>query len=145
MKRYSTGFTLIELMIAVAIIGILAAVALPVYQGNVVKSQLTRAVSELAKYKSAFEVQTLNSATVENDDLGYVRSNLVVGAGDIGVLNPDGTGHIQVTIGGESHDNITGVVIRFERAPEGSWQCFIDKSAAANWVDAYRPNGCAVI
>lgn len=145
MRNQSTGFTLIELMIVVAIIAILAAVAVPAYQSSVVKSQLNRAVGELAAYKSAFEVQVNNSGSVENETLGYVRSDLVVGAGDIGVVNPDGTGHIEVTMGGKSHPNLAGVVIRFERSAAGIWQCFIDKSASVDWVGAYRPKGCNVI
>lgn len=145
MRKQSTGFTLIELMVVVAIIAILAAVAIPAYQSNVVKSQLNRAVGELAAYKSAFEVQVTSSGVVENETLGYVRSDLVMDAGDIGVMNPDGTGHIEVTIGGKSHLNLAGVVIRFERSAAGIWQCLIDKSASVDWVGAYRPNGCDVI
>ena len=42
----SKGFTLIELMIVVAIIGVLAAVSIPLYQNYVAKSQITAAISE---------------------------------------------------------------------------------------------------
>ena len=52
-------------MIVVAIIGLLAAVAIPLYQGNLLKSQVNRAVSELGTYKSVFEIQVASGGTVK--------------------------------------------------------------------------------
>jgi type IV pilus assembly protein PilA len=55
-KKAQAGFTLIELMIVVAIIGILAAVAIPAYQDYVAKSKFAAALAEVAPGKTGFEV-----------------------------------------------------------------------------------------
>jgi type IV pilus assembly protein PilA len=55
-KKAQAGFTLIELMIVVAIIGILAAVAIPAYQDYVAKSKFAAALAEIAPGKTGFEV-----------------------------------------------------------------------------------------
>jgi type IV pilus assembly protein PilA len=53
MKRVQQGFTLIELMIVVAIVGILAAIALPAYQDYVVRSKMSETEAALAACKTS--------------------------------------------------------------------------------------------
>ena len=58
MKSVQKGFTLIELMIVVAIIGILAAVAIPAYQDYTIKSKVTEASNLVAGVKQAIAEQS---------------------------------------------------------------------------------------
>lgn len=146
MQQSQKGFTLIELMIVVAIIGILAALSAPVYQGFLEKSQINRAVSELGTYRTAYETSLSNNETVNNQALGYVPSALTTGdmATEIATTNADGSGHLQVTLGGRVQGGLAGLIVRFERTPDGEWSCLLDESAASGWEASYAPAGCNV-
>ena len=76
MKKVQQGFTLIELMIVVAIIGILAAVALPAYQDYTVRSR----VSELAILGSSMKATV--SENIANNG-GVIKAGMCAGVTDL--------------------------------------------------------------
>ena len=89
MKRVQQGFTLIELMIVVAIVGILAAIALPAYQDYIIRSKMSEAEAAIAACKTSVAefVSSRNAWPADETTAGcstsqtqYVASLSVTGA-----------------------------------------------------------------
>ena len=143
MKKVQQGFTLIELMIVVAIIGILAAIAIPQYQTYIAKTQVTRAMGEAGSIKTAVEACILEGkltvgAAAGNCDPQATSSSILrvadVNAGFttpgvpvvLGTLTGNGGDTITATFGGSAAAQLVGKKVIWTRASTGSWACSSD-------------------
>lgn len=158
-KQIQKGFTLIELMIVVAIIAILAAIAIPQYQNYVARSQVSRVMGETSAVKTAIEDCKLNNKPAAECFIGWTQSNLVGAAGGAsggtsgssstaastgqGGLKVEGyetnTPKVVATFGQNAASVLQAGTkkLGWTRSEDGSWSCKTD-------VDAkFRPTGCA--
>ena len=94
MKRIQRGFTLIELMIVVAIIGILAAVAIPAYQDYTIRAKVTEAFSLASAAKVAVSETFQTMSAFDLTKSGWTAPNATVNVASIAIT--DATGVITV-------------------------------------------------
>jgi type IV pilus assembly protein PilA len=125
-KKAQAGFTLIELMIVVAIIGILAAVAIPAYQNYVAKSKFTAALSEVAAGKTGFDVKLNDGETISApEQVGLAAATAPTTNCKFGATGSTLTCKIQ---GGPA--TVKDKTITLTRGADGAWSCGSDLDAA---------------
>lgn len=154
MKKIQQGFTLIELMIVVAIIGILAAIAIPAYQDYTIRSQVTEGLSLASAVKtSVAEVYADEGAWPANlAEAGITNSP--VGKYVTGIAVDNGT--IVVTYGDQANNNINGDTLSLKPYLSANndvvWVCgnkvapgaLVDSSGAVDTSldEKYMPSNC---
>jgi type IV pilus assembly protein PilA len=154
MTSTQRGFTLIELMIVIAIIGILAAIAIPQYQTYVAKSQVVRAMGEASYVKDVID-QCLNQGKtviglgVTQCDPQAAGSNILTGASQGTALPPGFIGGVPfvnvgppisvvATFGNNALPLLQGgPTVVWTRDASGSWAC-----SSPLVGNTYKPVGC---
>jgi type IV pilus assembly protein PilA len=130
-KKAQAGFTLIELMIVVAIIGILAAVAIPAYQDYVAKSKFAAALAEIAPGKTGFEV-ALNDGLTPS----LASTSLPAGSASIGIQGTNANTTVALTVGATAAANnvITGTIVGGATSVAGKTITLTRTAADGKWA-----------
>ena len=116
-KKLQKGFTLIELMIVVAIIGVLSAIAIPAYQDYVKKSEVASAVATLKSLITPAELYYQENGDLETTTSLSSALGILSDSTKIGTISIPATNQIQLAL-----ESISGANVSITRGA-GGWAC----------------------
>lgn len=144
LKQVQKGFTLIELMIVVAIIGILAAIAIPAYQDYTIRAQVTEGLNLASDLKAAIGELYADRGTgddIDSGNLGIPEASYKTGKYVTQIEVEDGT--IEITYGNSANAKISGGILtlvpRTNENQDVIWTC---GGAGTNILEKYLPASC---
>jgi type IV pilus assembly protein PilA len=153
MKRVQQGFTLIELMIVVAIIGVLAAVALPAYQDYTKRAQMSEVILAASACRTTIsEVVQSSSASTLPAAGGWGCESSTSTSKFVNKIETDSAGKISVTVQGIS--GVTGIVTLVPMKTGGplvnadvgvrivSWRCGNASPDGTTVASKFLPGSC---
>jgi type IV pilus assembly protein PilA len=139
MKKVQQGFTLIELMIVVAIIGILASIAIPAYQDYLAKAQGSEGFALLDGYKVAIGAAVGENGLATGCASGTLSSAVSSGkyVGSTAIQVSGNACQVKVTYNASANSKIANkkAQLNFDSIT-GQWSCITDLA------DGIRPNAC---